>query len=149
MRPRTAPLCSRFDWPPVAARLEYPLQTLVGGTTPDWTDSGRDINDQRSMEQLLVSILCGPAFEGVNLDLVDWPLEPDHWPEASQGDGAQAQFLCERLGLDQIGWLKFTFQATTLCREPAFRFLVCEIADALDRTELLLQPELIRIYQRT
>ena len=135
-----------FDWPPTAVRLDYPQQRTNGGVTPDWT--ARDVNDRRSMEQLLVSVLAGPGIEGVNLDLLDWPIDASTWPEGSERDGEMAAFIADRLDLDRIGWLQIAFQATTLVHEPSFRFEVIAIADALDHAELLLQPELSAIHQR-
>ncbi len=128
-----------FDWPPLVARIDYRGQ-LAGVVKPDW--ERRDL-DERSMTESLIATLMGPISEGALRD--DWPINPDDWGDGAGGDARQAAFIVQWLGLDQVDWLHIVYKATSLARQQRFRRLVVAIANELERIEVVLQPELIRL----
>jgi hypothetical protein len=132
---------------PLVARTDWPTPTLAGVVKPDWE---RHPIDDRTMGALLVAILMGPISEGEPVFThVAWPIDPDEWQDGCQADAAQLSFVAQWLGLDLVDYMKVVCEAGRLAKDLRYRRLVVAIAHALERDEIVLQPELEQLTQET
>jgi hypothetical protein len=138
-----AALCV-VGWPPAWVRIDWPSDSLLGSVGPDW--ESRD-PDERTMRELLVSVLQGPISDGERR-ISDWPILPEQWKAGNRRDAEQAAFIAHYLGIDRAAdWGWFVFKAQRLGRTRRFRELVVAIASELERVEVLLRPELVHLTE--
>ena len=132
---------------PLVARIDWPTATLAGTVRPDWET--HDINEH-TMRRLLISVLLGPISEGERVYVhVAWPINPAEWQDGCQADAKQAAFITQWLGIGLADYIRYVYAADQRAKDLRFLRLVVAIAHELERSEVLMQPELERLTQET
>jgi hypothetical protein len=122
---------------PLTVRIDRPGDDL-GQTTLDWTNHALD---RRTAREALIAILLGLAVEGeLQRASCEWPIKTER-----SKDARQAAILAEYLDLDDLAFMRACFDAAQRTRDPRFAPLVTQIANELERVELVTQPELIEM----
>jgi hypothetical protein len=78
------------------------------------------------------------------------PIEPKRWAPGIRHDAQVARLLAEYTDIrDGLGWMKVVDETRKRVRSRSFRRLVTAISHELERVEIVLQPELIELTERT
>ncbi len=137
-----AALCL-FGMPPLVVRCDWPEERRLGWTQLDWK---HNTPDRETLCQVLVATLMGPVAEGQLID--SWPIDVDEWCEIGREDAEQVAFLADVLTFDVVDWHHAIFKAQRLAKRRDYAELVVAIATELERSELLLQPEVERLARQ-
>jgi hypothetical protein len=131
---------------PAVCRVDEPIAgELAGLTKPDWET--HDLS-RENLIALLESVLAAPLMDGEPLDDIEFPPDLSGWSVHAERDAQQIDFLVRLLCLDRIDWIAVICHTRNRIRSYRFRALLAEISAALQRTEIVFQPQLQEIAAR-